>query len=241
MSNEIAKRDEQPMAQLLELAINKEVSADTLERLVALNERVMEKAAATEFFEAVNAFQSVCPSIRKNAKAHHNTTYASLDFIAIQIRPFLKRHGLTYGWDSELVAPNAETGAGAIIKTTCTLRHISGHSETASFACPEDNSGSKSGAQATASALTYGKRQSLVQVLGLTTTDYDDDGAPPEERTVEKISESQAADLRSLMDEAKADEARFLKFFKVGSVDDLPKSELQKAIDMLIRAGERNA
>ena len=85
-----------------------------------------------------------------------------------------------------------------------------------------------SASQNMGSAATVGRRQSLVSVLGLTDVDVDDDGADGE-----TITESQAADLRALMEETKANEPRFLKLYGVEKLTDLPASMYAAAVGML--------
>jgi hypothetical protein len=219
------------MSGLVRLAIEKQVSVDVLERLVALQERVSDRNARQAMSEAVARFQAECPSIKKGRTARiatksggsYSYTFASLDEIARAIRPILHRHGLSYTWDS--------TTDGKSLACTCILRHVEGGEDRATFSCPTDTRAEMSGAQATASALTYARRQSLVQVLGLTVTDDDTDGA--DAKAAEKLTESQAADLCALAEEVGADLPKFLKYMGVGAVSDIPASDYRRAVSAL--------
>lgn len=222
---------QEEMSGLVRLAIEQNVSVDVLERLVALQERVSDRNARQAMSEAVASFQAECPSIKKGRTARiatkaggsYSYTFASLDEIARAIRPLLHRHGLSYTWDS--------TTDGKTLSCTCILRHVEGGEDRATFTCPTDTKAEMSGAQATAAALTYARRQALVQVLGLTVTDDDNDGAPPV--SAEKITESQAADLAALANEVGADLPKFLKYMKVGALSEIPASEYARAVRAL--------
>ena len=90
---------------------------------------------------------------------------------------------------------------------------------------------SATAAQSAGAALTYARRQSLVQALGLTTCDPDIDGASPDQRAT--ITAQQAADIGVLIDEVKADKGRLLKCFGVDRIEDLPQACFRPALNML--------
>jgi hypothetical protein len=113
----------------------------------------------------------------------------------------------------------------------CVLRHIDGHEERSRFPVPMKTDAAMSDAQKAGAALTYGRRQSLVAVLGLTTADEDTD-APAE---VAFITDSQAADLEALASEVKADRAAFLKFLGVSSFAAIPAARYREAVASLER------
>lgn len=228
-------------ASLVRFAIERGVDVEVLERLVALQERVTERNARAAYFEALAAFQEECPEIRKTGKAKIATragtgfdyAYAPLDEIARTIRPYLKKHGLSYSHDVEM--------QGEVMNVICVLRHIDGHEERSTFPVPIDTKAAMSGAQKNGAALTYGKRQSLIAVLGLTTADDDNDaasrphgrgrGAAEEEDG--PISDRQLADLEALMTEVQADPERFTRWLGVAALAELPQSEYRRAVQAL--------
>ena len=222
---------------LLRLAIEKQVPVEMLERLQALHERVSDRQAAVEFAQALATFQSSCPPISRTSKRDNVTksgirityTYAELDHIARRIGPHLRAVGLSYSWDSR-------TEAG-VLTCKCTLRHVNGHSQPATFACPVDSPNpGMSEQQKHAGALTYARRQSLIQVLGLTTCEPDDDGAE-----VKPISEQQAMDLEALIEETKADLAKFLAWAKVNRIDEILERDYESCVKTLRHLEQRRA
>lgn len=220
-----------PIGAVLHLAIEKGITPEGLEKLVALHERMAARSAAQEFAQSMAAFQSECPSIRKESTAQiatrsggsYSYKFAELDTIARTIQPLMNKHGLSYTWDS--------TMNGGTLECTCTVRHVNGHSVTAKFACPTDSASAMSNQQKNAAALTYARRQSLIQVLGLTTCDPDTDGAGSAAGS--KISESQAANIDHVIDEVGVDRVRFLAYFGVQSLEDIPASRFGEAMRLL--------
>ena len=224
---------------LVRLAIEKgDVGVDVIERLVALQERVSDRAAAAALFEAMSDFQDECPRIAKSRNARiatkkgakYNYTYASLDDIEKVIRPVLRKYRLSYTWDSV-------SGENSI-KVTCTVRHVEGASVEGSFTCPTESPMKSSEAQKHGAALTYGRRQSLVSVLGLTTTDDDTDAAEP--RSMEPITDEQLADLEALVAEVKPDAEKFLAYLGIDSLATLPAVDYAAAVTALEEKRKRN-
>lgn len=213
------------IASILDKAVSGGMSAESLEKIVALYERVADRAAAQEFSSAMARFQATCPPIKKSSKANvvtkggasYSYNYAELDTIAQHVRPLLSAEGLSYTWDS--------TEDKGLLSCTCTVRHVNGHSVAAKFSCSIDTAANMSGAQKSGGALTYARRQSLIQALGLTTTDPDNDAPPPP-----TINDHQVANLDALMDEVNADRAAFYKWFGVKGIADIPASRFKEAV-----------
>lgn len=215
------------IAQALQTAIERGMDAASIEKIVMLYERMTARHAAEEFAAALARFQQRCPPVPKNARASvvsrtgssYAYTYATLDQIAEHVRPYLASEGLSYTWDM--------VEDGSAITCTCTLRHANGHSVSASFRTSTETPAPLTGPQKIASALTYARRQSLVQVLGLTTCDADDDAAGARDETT--ISEHQIANLRAALEEVHGDEAAFCRYLGVGRLADIPASRLKEA------------
>jgi hypothetical protein len=235
-----APAEAEQITTLVELAIREKVDVGVLERIVALQERVSERNARAAYFEAVSRFQESVPEIPKSKRVNYVTktgaridyNYAPLDAITRAIRTPLRVNGLSYSWD-------VDSSTNGVMTVACTLRHIDGHSERSTFPVPVDTAAKMSNAQANGAALTYGKRQSLVAVLGLTTTDDDLDGIEPAQHSTETITETQAADLDALIDEVKADRAKFCRFFRIDDLSDLPAHKLAEATKLLEERRQR--
>lgn len=180
--NTPARQETQPqdtgdVGALLRLAVERGVSPESMEKLVDLQMRVMAKQAEMAFNSAIQAFQSSCPNVLKNRTGNFKNTYASLDHIVAVIRPHLEANGLSFSFDAD------ETEGQ--LTTVCHVHHVAGHSRPGKFVCMIDKSAKQlNSMQQAASAQSYGRRYALLNVLGITTADEDDDGAsvpkPPE-------------------------------------------------------------
>lgn len=223
---------ELPFSEILRAAVERDMPVESLEKMLAMYQTVKADEARRAFGAAMAAFQADCPVIAKSSTASFETRggarasykYAELDEIANTIRACCAKHGLSYSWDCSTTQN--------LLTCVCTVRHSGGHSSTAQFAVPVDGgSPLMSTAQRHAATLTYAKRQSLVQALGLITGEPDDDGA--DNKGGPAITEHQAANIDALIDDVKADRAAFLTYFGVGKIADLPAAQHRKAIDML--------
>jgi len=226
---EVGEFKPESMTTLLSQALNDGVAVEKLEKIVGLYERLGDRAAAQEFSASLARFQEKCPPIPKSSTAKIVTKggsswaykYAEIDQIARIVNPLLGAEGLSYGWDSVIEAN--------VLTCTCTLRHANGHSVSARFQCPLEATDRMSGAQKSAAALTYARRQSLIQVLGLSTTDEDDDAVP----RAEPITEQQAADLVALADEVKVPVLKVCKAAHVEKVSEILATEYPKIVRAL--------
>lgn len=163
-------------------AIDKGIDPAGLEKLANLMERAQARRAEHAFVDAMREFRRACPPLLKNREAVDRSgreskhLYDFLDLPGLQriIDPVLADHGFSYKWDGE----TTETS----ISTSCILRHIEGHSERSTFTCQATGTSIMSQPQKAASATTFGRRYSLLGVLGMC-AENDDDGAsatPPE-------------------------------------------------------------
>lgn len=167
-------------AELLTLAVSKDLDIDKLAKLMELQEAWIKEQARKSFFSALSDFQIECPDLRKTKRVFFEmktggTTeyfYAPLADIDRQIKKTLRDHGLTKRWEVE--------DKGQDITVTCIITHVDGHSEKTHMMANPDTSGSKNPIQARGSAIQYMMRYTLIGALGITTADADIDGRLPE-------------------------------------------------------------
>lgn len=233
----VARRDnhEEPraIARLLDLAVDKGMSVEGLEKLVALYERVADRQAQQDFADALAAFQSECPPVPKTEKAdivtkaggRYSYYYAPLQQIAKTVGPFLHKHGLSYTWDSRNVD-------GKALEVTCRLRHRNGHEEGALFQIPIDNPSAMNDQQKHAAALTYARRQSLIAALGLSTAEPDTDGNDP----TAPVSEEQVRRLEEALDGTHLSRARLFKLLghDLERLEDVPAVLFPTAMNLIM-------
>src|SRR5579884_1995380 len=159
---------------VVELAIQRGASVDTLTKLFELQERLDARAAKKAFDAAFAAFQAEAPDLERTKEVSYGQgktayKYTPLDQITRAYRPVLAKHGLSFSWTQAQPAKD-------VISVTCTLKHVQGHSESCSLEGPPDNSGSKNAVQSISSGVSYLRRYTLLGVTGGATGDEDTDG-----------------------------------------------------------------
>lgn len=228
---------------MVQLAIEKDLDIEKLERLIALRDREREAAAARSFAAAMAEFQKRCPPIDKGKLVDYVTKtgvrikyrHAELRDIQATIRPICGELGLSYSWTNAIEAGK--------LTTTCTVLHRDGHSRSASFTCPVENSNpGMSDQQKPAGALTFGERYTIIQAFGLVTAEPDTDGETQADTT--PITEQQAGDIEALLADAKVSRVKYLDYLKAESVEKIRAVDFKKAVALLqekIRAREAKA
>jgi hypothetical protein len=161
---------------LIAKAIDKNVSVETMAKLLAMRRELQEEWAKRRFDEAMAAFQAECPVIEKTKKVDFvsrrtgsRTTYcyAPLDEIVRQVKEALGKHGFSYTIETQ----KSETGILSVI----TVHHIDGHSEATSFEVPIDREAYMNAQQQYGAASTFSKRYAFCNAFGILTGDEDTD------------------------------------------------------------------
>lgn len=161
---------------LLESAVANGAAVETLEKLMALQERHEANEARKQFYAAMQMFQDRKPELKRSSNVNFSTSkgttnynFCALADIEKALREPLGECGLSYRFEN--------FSEGADIGIRCIVSHVSGHSESTSMKAPSDGSGNKNTIQAIGSTSTYLMRYTLIAAFGLTTADEDDDGA----------------------------------------------------------------
>jgi hypothetical protein len=226
-----AMRPQQLVAQILDLAAKGMAIAD-LRELAAMEKDISARQAVQDFNEALAAFKRECPTIKKNrasdvatrSGAGFNLNWADLSEIQRTVDPILAKHGLSYSWDSEA------DGKG-LMKTTCTLRHVNGHSVPSSLSLPTENAAAMSPQQKYGSAMTFAQRRTLSNVLGVV---IEDDHPDTNEVDPTPVTDDQATHIDDLLRELGGNaKPRFLKHFEIAKVVDLKAVDYERAVSML--------
>lgn len=197
--------------------------AEVIERLTRLKVEMQDREDRKELSRALGKFRSECPPIQENRADQNSSHYADFERVMSTVLPHLRANGLSVSWNTET--------AGQNIKTTCIVRHENGQTESASFECPANSRAGASDQQKYGAARSYGKRYTLIDVLGLVTTEGDAALIRDQDPTL--VTEEQAANLQALAEEVGADMAKFLAWLKVSSLSEVPARLFPKAIAAL--------
>jgi len=212
------------------------VDIEKMERLMQMQERVMERSAKAAYAQALAEMQPQLPVIEKRGAIKHDkqvrSRYALWEDINDGIKPVLANHGFAISF-----RVGREDGA---ITVTGVLSHRDGHSEETTIALPVDTSGSKNAVQAVGSSTSYGKRYTAQALLNLTSRDggeRDDDGRAA--GAPEPISQAQLDELRDLIDEVGADTPALCKYLRINALMEIPAKEFEKVKAIVNRKREK--
>lgn len=218
-----------PMA-MIAGALEKGATPETLEKLLALQERWEAGQAKKAFDVAIGAAKAQIPTIIKDKGASFegkggNTTsyrYETMPALAKVLEPILHAQGLSYRYTSEVV--NGQ------IAVTCIVSHVGGHKEGTTLQCPPDTTGSKNAVQAIGSAVTYLQRYTLKLALGISASDDDDANKVSD---MDTINADQFRELTALIEKAEADERKIIDYVGGNDLESLSVAQFKKAMGAL--------
>lgn len=164
------------LALIEKVALDPAVNVEKMEKILNMQERILNKQAELEFNQAMAKAMAEIPSFEKSKKVEkfkggtgNQFTYASFESINKQVKPIIAKYGLFINFLTDFQSDNH-------VMITAKITHKSGHFQETPMRFPFDPSGSKNQIQATGSAISYGKRYTMNALLNITTHDEDDDG-----------------------------------------------------------------
>jgi len=217
MSGELTVQNEsaQFMAVIEKIAMNPDASIDKLEKMLDMQERILNRNSHQSFTADLAAMQCDLPLVKENGRSH-NGAYALLEDINQAIRPVLQKFGFAVTFRVEQ--------AEKTVTVKAILSHRGGHSECTSMMLPLDISGNKTSTQQVGSTVSYGKRYAISALLNISTGD-DRDG---NSQAVITITVEQAKAIKFILD-AKTDETNAAFVATFGPHDRITPEERAKA------------
>jgi hypothetical protein len=217
--------DFSPMIAMIErVAMSPDVPVDRLTALMDMRERQMNKEAEQSFNQAFANAMADMPTVPKGGlNKHTGQKYSTLDDLINTTRPVLSARGLSLNWQT--------SASGNEYSVTAIVRHALGHSIQTTLSGPRDNGKQMNQLQGGGSTETYLKRYTGFSILGLSSGDaVEDDGASSGSLL---INADQFFELKNLIEEASADEAKFCEFMRVKDLDSLPQKQFASAVSAL--------
>lgn len=155
---------------------------------------------------------------------HFKSKFANLASVRNAVVPVLAKHGLSIWQDL------TNTDRGVACRTIIT--HSSGQQVTFG---PLEMPAMKLDAQGLGSAATYARRYSLMAALCIVGDEDDDANAASKSngKDASTITDKQAADLESLIQEVGADKAKFLKFVRAGTIAEIRAESYAECVRQL--------
>jgi len=160
---------------LVEMAINKDLDIDKLERVLNLHKEMKEGKNKEDFDYHFSEMQKEFTPIKRTQKGDKGN-YSPVDELVKKYGNIISKHGFHYSWNEEILPDKS-------LKIMLTISGY-GHDKMNSKVLPEyiPDTGAKSGKaimnvlQAEGTRSTYGYRYTFKAGFGITETDEDTDG-----------------------------------------------------------------
>lgn len=237
---EMPVAQEAQAANILDLAIQKNMSPEQIDKLWAIQEKIDASIAKKAFVAAMANFKKERIIILKDKgnNQFQGSKYSSIDATVNTTVPYLGKHGFSHGWEYGKEGDN--------IVVTCVLTHKDGHSKSVT-ADGEPDLGRKSSnghyaknqLQAIKSTRTYLKIETFEAVTGLVSSENncDDDGNAGG-KPVPKITAEQLANLRALCEGYSMPAGTTLqrlaeKVYRLEKIEDLNESFYENAVERI--------
>jgi hypothetical protein len=216
-------------------AADPNTDVDKLERLLAMQERVLAREAEQAFNAALLAAQEeIKPIVKNRQNPETKSKYADLMALADGLDPIMRKHGFSQSFGT------TDCPVPAHYRVTCAMSHTAGHTRDYQADVPIDNTGPKGGQNKTlthgfGSALSYGRRYLKLLIADVPTID-DDGNAASRGQT---ITEKQASDLEAMIQEVGANKTRFLAYLKEqgcrhgGTLETIPAGDFDAVVKAL--------
>lgn len=198
------------------------------EKLLEMYERITAEQAKMAFNAAMTASQKEMGPISADMENKQTRSrYASFAKLDKVLRPIYTRHGFALSFD-EGDSPKLEH-----VRVLCYVSHIAGHTRTYHRDMPADGKGAKGGdvmtkTHAAGAAGSYGARYLLKGIFNVAIGEEDRDG-----NDLPTITEKQIADLQALLEEVGADKAKFLRYYRLDSLDQILASNYASVVSLV--------
>jgi hypothetical protein len=233
--NELVKQEETQqvsdqaaiMKVIERVAMSPDADIDKLEKMLDMQERIMDKNAEAEFNKAMVAALVEIPSFEEStigAVTKGGDTkykYATFEQINKVVKPILAKHDLFMSFTTDF-----KDGG---VYVTAVITHKDGHAKQTTGLFPFDADGQKSNIQAVGSAISYGKRYMQNALLNISTHGEDDDGFASQK----KIDVVKIEQLNKGIIMADIDPASLCEYMGVKEVGDIAVQDYAKATQYL--------
>lgn len=230
MSSTALEKTSNDILSLIEKVVaDPQISVEKIEALWRMQQQAEDRRAAQEFDAAmIDAQADVQALAWDKLNLTNNSRNVSYPKIDKMLRPVREKYGFTQSYDTE-PGPTPD-----IVLACCDVAHRGGHRRRYRLPMPIDPNGPKGGGvmtrpQAVSSGMSYSMRNLAKMIWNIPMlVDKDDtDGNIP----YETITKNQAADLRALAEETKSDLKKFCDYYKIDSIENLPVSSYQSAVE----------
>lgn len=172
MTEIIQNQNDSSINKLITVALEQKADIQTLERLFSLQKEWEANEAKKEYIKAFSLLQGELPIVEKETEVKGKDgklryTYAKLEKIISEAKPFIAKHGFSYTF--------TEKKDKEMATAICTVRHSLGHSEEFPFTIEIGTEDYMTSPQKYGARMTFAKRYAFCNAFGIVTADEDDD------------------------------------------------------------------
>ena len=228
---------------ILHVARDPKLDVAKLDALLRMQAELEDRQAKREAIEAFARLSAKMPRVKKtgiielgrdrDGNVRGTIPFAKWEEMDKVIRPLLAEEGFTLSFNS---ASRATEGGGLIV--TGELMHRGGHVRMATIPLPLDAGPGRNNLQAMGSTLSYGKRYCAEMLLNIVREGDDDDG---NKGGMAFITAEQVDELRTLIEQTKTDEARYVALFSLAHLAEMPQAALAAAKNLLLQKRKKVA
>lgn len=224
------------------VAMDPSIDVEKMNRLLDMQERILNQNARRDFAKAKRRVQKKLPSIVNTFENETTSShYQKLGMINMAITPIYTEEGFNMSFGQGTPTADDPLPAPEWIRVTCRLAHDSGHHEDYHYDLPPDNVGpkgtvNKTMVHARASSISYGRRYLTNMIWNLSTLDEDDDA---QSATLQYITDDQIKIIENKLKATGANLQKFLAYMKVERVDGIHQDDFITANAALDAYAER--
>lgn len=211
---------------ILQVAKDPTVDVNKLRELLAMQERMEDRAAKSEFSAAMSRLQARIPQIGKGGaiivKDKLQSQYAKLEDIDVVLRPLMDAEGFSFSFAEVSVDQHGR-------KFCARVTHRAGHFEEKFLTLALDTSGNKNSTQASGSTVSYAQRYLMKMHFNIVERNVDNDGGDEE-----FITKEQALDIETAIADTNSKLDNFLRLIAgAPSIAEIPARDYKRVMSAL--------
>ena len=228
--------DKQSFFSVIErLASNPDVDVEKIQRIMNMQEQLLNRTAKQAFNAAMVRAQQKMPVVGKDKKNEQtHSMYAGYETIIKACQPVYTKEGFSVTFYQGHGTEEVPIGKDEI-RVMADIMHEGGHTKTVYVDIPVETTGPKGGVlmtktHATGSGFAYGKSYLLRMIFNIPTGGDDDGNAAG---GIQFITEEQISTILDFINAKNVDQAKFLKYMNAKTIELIPAADFKKAVASL--------
>jgi hypothetical protein len=223
----VYRQREASVENMIMQAIKEGTPVETLERVLAMRDKLKAEYDKEQYDIAMSGFQSECPIIKRVKEGSKTKSgqlafkYAPLEVIIKEVQPTLRKYNLSYNFKP------IKNEQGKLTDVRCYATHINGYSDFSEMPVTEGGGTSlMSGSQISAASITFAKRYAFCNIFGIVTEEEDNENQLPKDVQSEPAVISRLPIIKQMIKDAGYKEGAIAQKFNAPSIDDMDERTL---------------